>query len=221
MRVSKKHDVRLNEILDVSENLFTTKGYEKTTVNDILDGVQIGKGTFYHYFKSKEDVMYAVITRMANIAKTFSQEIADMQGLSANEKIQKVFADQPGRNDGIVEQLHHEDNSAMHLKSLIETVHAITPAMTQIIEQGIAEGVFSTPYPRESFEFLFAGAQFLLDLGLYKWTQDELLQKTKAFTHVLEIALGAEEGCFDYIYKMNEAAVNAGAAHLNIEERIK
>jgi AcrR family transcriptional regulator len=213
--------VRLNEILDDSENLFATKGYEKTTVNDILDGVQIGKGTFYHYFKSKEEVMYAVITRMANNARSFSQEIADMPGLSANEKILKVFADQPGRNDGIVEQLHHEDNSAMHLKSLIETVHAITPAMTQIIEQGIAEGVFNTPYPRESFEFLFAGAQFMLDLGLYKWTQDELLQKTKAFTHVLEIALGAEEGCFDYIYKMNEAAVKARTTQINIEGRTK
>ena len=157
--------------------------------------------------------MYAVITRMANIAKTFSQEIADMPGLSANEKIQKIFADQPGRNDGIVEQLHHEDNSAMHLKSLIETVHAISPAMTKIIEQGIAEGVFSTPYPQESFEFLFAGAQFLLDLGLYKWTRDELLQKTKAFTHVLEIALGAEKGSFDYIYKINKAAISEGTSH--------
>ena len=207
MRVSKKHDVHLNEILDVSEDLFASKGYEKTTVNDILDGVGIGKGTFYYYFKSKEDVMYAVITRMANLAKTFSQDVADMPGLSANEKILKIFSDQPGRNDGIVEQLHHEDNSAMHLRSLIETVHAISPAMTRIIEQGIAEGVFNTPYPRESFEFLFAGAQFMLDLGLYKWTQEELLQKTKAFTHVLEIALGAEKGCFEYIYKMNEAAV--------------
>jgi AcrR family transcriptional regulator len=221
LRVYKKHDERLSEILDISENLFATKGYEKTTINDILDGVGIGKGTFYHYFKSKEEVMYAVITRMADIAKTFSQEIADTPGLSANEKILKVFADQPGRNDGIVEQLHHEDNSAMHLKSLIETVHAISPAMTQIIEQGIAEGVFSTPYPKESFEFLFAGAQFLLDLGLYKWTRDELLQKTKAFTHILEIALGAEAGCFEYIYKMNEAAVNAGTSQINIEGRTK
>ena len=139
MRVSKKHDVRLAEILDISENLFATQGYEKTTVNDILDGVGIGKGTFYHYFKSKEEVMYAVITRMANIAETFSQEIADMPGLSANEKILKIFSDQPGRNDGIVEQLHHEDNSAMHLKSLIETIHAISPAMTRIIEQWIKE----------------------------------------------------------------------------------
>ena len=75
MRISKKHDIRLNEILDISENLFATKGYEKTTVNDILDGVGIGKGTFYHYFKSKAEVMDAVIMRMANITKAASQQV--------------------------------------------------------------------------------------------------------------------------------------------------
>jgi AcrR family transcriptional regulator len=46
MRVSKKHDVRLNEILDAAEALFARKGYDQTTVNDILDRVEIGKGTF-------------------------------------------------------------------------------------------------------------------------------------------------------------------------------
>ena len=208
MRVHKSYYERMNEILDVSENLFSTKGYQKTTVNDILEGVNIGKGTFYHYFKSKEEVMYAVIARMANIAKLYAQKIAEMTGITAHEKIYRIFADQPGRNDGIVEQLHHHDNSAMHLRSLIETVHAISPAMTIIIEQGITEGVFSTPYPRESFEFLFAGAQFLLDLGLYKWTKEEMLQKTIAFTHLLEIALGAKQGSFAYLFELTETERN-------------
>ena len=209
MRVYKQYDERFAEILDVSENLFISKGYEKTTVNDILDGVGISKGAFYHYFKSKEEVMYAVITRMANNAKVMSQEIADMPGLSANEKIFKIFTEQPGKNNDIVEQLHHDDNSAMHLKSLIETISAITPAFTQIIKQGIDEGVYSTLYPQESFEFMFTAAQFLLDQGLFKWTADELMQKVKAFTYFLELVLGAEKGCFDYLLKMYEAMINS------------
>ena len=151
MRISKQHDVRLNEILDVSEKLFVTKGYEKTTVNDILEGVGIGKGTFYHYFKSKEEVMDAVITRMAGAAGVFAQHIANMPGIPAIEKLRMLFTEQSGRNDDIVEQLHHDDNSAMHLKSLIESVHAISPAVTQIIKQGVAEGALNTPYPCESF----------------------------------------------------------------------
>ena len=207
MRVYKRFDERFNEILDVSGNLFTTKGYEKTTVNDILDGVGIGKGTFYHYFKSKEDVMDAVITRIANNTKAAAQEIADMSELSAIEKFSIVFTDRPGKNDDIVEQLHHDDNSAMHTKSLTETIIALTPALTQIIEQGIDEGVFNTPYPKEGFEILFTASQFLFDPGIFKWTPDELLKKVKAYTHILEIVLDTKKGCFDFLLTLYETMI--------------
>jgi len=208
MRVTERYDKRSNEILDASENLFITKGYEKTTINDILDGVGIGKGTFYHYFKSKEEVMDAVIMRMGNNVKIASQKIADMPELSANEKIIKIFTEQSGKNDAIVEQLHHDDNSAMHLKSLVEAILALSPALTQIIKQGIDEGVYNTPYPRESVEFLFTAAQFLLDQGLFKWTADELMLRVKAFTYILETVLGAEKGCFDFLYSLYETMLH-------------
>ncbi|MCL2631950.1 MAG: TetR/AcrR family transcriptional regulator [Coriobacteriia bacterium] len=201
-RVYKRYDERFTEILDVSENLFNSKGYEKTTINDILDGVQIGKGTFYHYFKSKEEVMDAVITRMAGYAKAASQAIADMPNLTAQEKFIKVFTNQAIQYDGMVEQLHHNDNSALHLKSLTETILAITPALTQIIDQGIEEGVYQTPYPRESFEILYTGAQFLLDQGLFKWSLEELIQKLKAFVHIIETVLGTEQGHFNFMYQI-------------------
>ena len=202
-QVKKSYDERFTEILDVSEKLFVTKGYAKTTVNDILDSMQISKGAFYHYFKSKEEVMDAVITRTANTAKNISQAVADIPGLTAHEKFIKVFADQHGDYDGLVEQLHHDDNSAMHLNSLIETIHAITPALTQIIEQGVKEGTYKTLYPRESFEFLFTGAQFLLDPGLFQWSPEELVQKLRAFVHIIETVLGTEKGLFNFMYQMN------------------
>lgn len=220
MRISKPYNERLNEILDVSEKLFASKGYEKTTVNDILDGVGIGKGTFYHYFGSKEEVMNAVITRMAVIAKTVCEEIANMPGLSAHEKFIKVFTDQPGKNDEIVEQLHHDDNSALHIKSLTETILAISPALAQIIKQGNDEGIYHTPYPQESFEFIYAGAQFMLDPGLFKWSVDELMRKVKAFVHIVETVLGAEKGSFDFIYKLYETVPEFSQALKFNEERV-
>jgi AcrR family transcriptional regulator len=62
MRVIKEPEERRNEILDTAETLFFTKGYGKTTVNDILQAIGIAKGTFYYYFKSKEEVMDAVLS---------------------------------------------------------------------------------------------------------------------------------------------------------------
>ena len=64
MRIVKEAEERRNEILDAAERLFSGKGYNHTTINHILDEVQIAKGTFYYYFKSKEEVMDAIIDRV-------------------------------------------------------------------------------------------------------------------------------------------------------------
>src|SRR5665647_2543286 len=63
-RVIKEHAVRRGEILDVAQRLVYSKGYEQMTVQDILDGLQISKGAFYHYFGSKPALLEALIERM-------------------------------------------------------------------------------------------------------------------------------------------------------------
>lgn len=64
MRIVKEYEERRKEILETAERLFLKKGYTKTTVNDILKEIGIAKGTFYHYFKSKEEVMDEIIMRI-------------------------------------------------------------------------------------------------------------------------------------------------------------
>ena len=61
-RIVKEADERRNEILDAAETLLQ-KRVLKTTIIDILNQVGIAKGTFYYYFKSKEEVMDAIIER--------------------------------------------------------------------------------------------------------------------------------------------------------------
>lgn len=76
MRITKEHDERRNEILDTAEKLFYTKGYTKTTINDMLQEIGIAKGTFYYYFKSKEEVMHAMIERIVDLDLEVAQTIA-------------------------------------------------------------------------------------------------------------------------------------------------
>jgi hypothetical protein len=82
--------------------------------------------------------------------------------------------------------------------------------MTQIVKQGIDEGTYDTPYPQESFEFVFNAAQFMLDPGLYKWTGEELLRKVAAVTHFIEIVLGAKKGCFEWLFRIYEEMIKGG-----------
>lgn len=86
MRTVKKHDERKLEIIETGAKLFSTKGYRNTTVNDILKEVGIAKGTFYHYFQSKEEVMDAVVDNILSTIIYESQLVVNDNRLSALEK---------------------------------------------------------------------------------------------------------------------------------------
>jgi AcrR family transcriptional regulator len=65
VRVVKKAEERRLEILDAAQGLFLSRGYDATTVNDLLNAVGISKGAFYHHFAAKEDVLQALVWRLA------------------------------------------------------------------------------------------------------------------------------------------------------------
>ncbi|MDR3173409.1 MAG: TetR/AcrR family transcriptional regulator [Treponema sp.] len=203
MRVSKKHDVRLNEILDAAELLFTQKGYDQTTVNDILDKVEIGKGTFYHYFKSKEDVMAGVIRRIADGLTEKAQVIAADSTIGVQEKMKLILSavslsGSPG--EAVVEELHRPANAQMHQMSIVEAVRGVAPVMAGVVKQGVSEGVYHTPYPLETMEFLLASNSFFFDDAVFQWKPEELASRVRACVRIIELSLGAAEGSFHFLY---------------------
>ena len=91
MRIVKEHDERRNEIITIAEEFFLTKGFNKTTVNDILKRIGIAKGTFYHYFVSKEEVLDAVIGQIIDQEIMRAKEIQESDG-TALEKLISFLA---------------------------------------------------------------------------------------------------------------------------------
>jgi AcrR family transcriptional regulator len=210
MRITKKHDVRLNEIVDAAELLFTSKGYETTTVNDILYKVQIGKGTFYHYFKSKEDVMDAVINRMVEGIVKCANAIAGDSTLTVNEKMRDAILSMnisDGVGKVVIEELHKPSNAQMHQASITKTLQAVAPILAGIVEQGVQEGVYKTHYPLETVEFLLVANQFIFDSGIFQWSREELTTRALAFVRMMELSLGAAEGSFDFLFDNLNTAI--------------
>lgn len=207
MRVSKKHDIRLQEILDASASLFMQKGYDKTTINDILERVDIGKGTFYHYFKSKEEVMDAIISRMLELVVKAAKTVADDETIGAREKMRQIiFSLNVSQNpDGqILEELHQPANAQMHQKSITQTIQAVAPIIGEVVKQGIEEGIYKVEYPCETIEFLLVANQFIFDQGIMRWTPEETASRRTAFVHMIERSLGAAEGSFGFMLENGE-----------------
>lgn len=77
---------RKSEILDMARSMFISIGYEDTSINDLIKRLGIAKGTFYHYFKSKEELLDQVINEVnTEIIKNIS-EIASFDR-SPDEKL--------------------------------------------------------------------------------------------------------------------------------------
>ena len=63
-----------DHIVEAADQLFYRQGYEHTSFSDIADAVQISRGNFYYHFKSKDEILDAVINvRLANTRKMLEQ----------------------------------------------------------------------------------------------------------------------------------------------------
>lgn len=160
-RIIKAPDVRRNEILDVARGLFYQKGYEQTSIQDIIAEIGIAKGTFYHYFGSKLDLLDAIIEQMmAHILQQLQPLVADEQ-LSALEKFNRYFAtaerwkvENKAFFLGIVRIWHSDDNAIFRDKTKAASLQGVLPELAKIIEQGIAEGSFVASAPLEIAEIV-------------------------------------------------------------------
>ena len=198
MRIVKEPEVRKNEILDVAEQLFTVKGYEAATVNDILSAVGIAKGTFYYYFKSKEDVLDALVERRISYGVEKAEEIIASPLPPLQKLLAIIMAQKP---QGQIQKdfnavLHEADNSKMHQKSFTISILRLGPCLARAVKEGNESGVFNTPFPLESAEILLAAALLLFDDDFFHWTAEEMAAKTAAFLTAMERTLGAEAGSF-------------------------
>ncbi|MDR1387905.1 MAG: TetR/AcrR family transcriptional regulator [Propionibacteriaceae bacterium] len=200
--LTKKRDARLAAILDAASELFAEKGYEATTVADILDAVGMGKGTFYHYFDSKQEVLEAFVERLTAQVVERANTIAADPELDAHSKLVRLVASisLARTPDGaIIDELHRPDNARLRHRSLVETIRQVAPIMARVVEQGVAEGVYSTPRPLETVEFLLVGISAILDQGFFDWTPQTLASRAAEVARVTELALGAAPGSFAFL----------------------
>ena len=207
MRITKEHGERKAEIMAAAEALFLTKGYANSTINDILVALNIAKGTFYHYFSSKEALLDAVIAQYIDAEIAAAQGIAEMPNLTAHEKLFRILAGadrDSEQGDRLEKEAQTVGNADMHQKTMASIVLGLSPILADIVRQGIREGTFNTEYPQECVEILLAASEFLLHGTAFCWSCEQRLQKARALAFVAEKSLGVTKGQLGYLYKRHE-----------------
>jgi AcrR family transcriptional regulator len=201
VRIVKKAEERRLEIVQAAYALFLTKGYDQTTMQDVMDRLGIAKGTIYHYFKSKEELLEAVIDHV--VEESVSSMQAVLQGMPGNalEKTRLLIAsgrEAFGREE-ILDHLHQAGNLGMHTRMLAVAILKQAPLYAELIRQGCADGLFRTDHPLECAEFILSAIQFLTDRGIYPWDPETLVRRGQALPGLIEALLQAPPGSFKFL----------------------
>lgn len=206
-------ETRRAQLLDCAQALFFTKGYEATTVNDILDRAGLSKGAFYHYFDSKAALLDGIVSRMVDAATaSLAPAIADPDR-SALEKFDAVFSGlasfKADRKDLILALTRvwlSDDNAVVREHFRRGVVATMTPLLATIIRQGVAEGAFTTASPDHAarvYVSLILGAnEAATDLFVAHQdgavTFEEVEQTLEAFAEAFERILGIRPGSLEF-----------------------
>ncbi len=168
----------------------------------IIREIGVAKGTFYYYFKSKPDILRAIVDKTLLTIVGLAETVADDDALTAIQKMEALLGNSHiGDDDSleVAEMLHLPENRELHELTNIQTVLKLSPILARIVEQGNGDGTFNVEKPLETIQFLFAGAQFLTDGGLFRFSEAELRSRRLVMQGIIEKALGAAPGSFDFM----------------------
>jgi len=209
-----EYNVRRNEILESAQRFVYTRGYEKMAIQDILDNLQISKGAFYHYFTSKQALLEALIERMMLDAEQVLTPIVHDPNLPAPVKFQRFFDTiarwKTARKDFILALLqgwYSDGNAIVRQKVSAAGIKWYAPLLTEIIRQGIREGVMNNPYPDQAGEVVLglmlgmgdAMAGLFLPDGLHPGDLPQLEATLAVHTDALERILGLPPGSIQFV----------------------
>ena len=165
-------------ILDYASDLFAEKGFDKTSIQDIQDGLGLSRGAIYHHFKSKDEILLAVFEREHDVfTRELKEFISDVQGETGLEKLRAIMNallfDVKGKkmNSFFKEQT---SNSDFIVKSITTAINEDSQLFLPLIEEGITDGSIQTKYPKEICQLLMLYLNLWLNGQLFPMTIEDL-----------------------------------------------
>ena len=191
MARNKYPEETVNLILEVAFRLFMEKGYEHTSIQDIINQLGgLSKGAIYHHFKPKEDILVAVTNKMTEESNKMLEHIRDSKGLTGKEKLKRIFKDsilRPVQDDifTVAPDLSH--NSKLLYSIFQETIDEAAPNyILPIIEEGILDGSIQTDCPAELAELIIMVANIWMNPMIFNNSAEESYRKFIVFRQMMQ-----------------------------------
>ena len=142
-RTSKTPLDRRNEFIQAARVLFNEKGFENTSIDDIVARVGVAKGLFYYYFDSKEKILDILFARLQDEIESAIAGAMEKKGLNAIERFNELMAakrEVACRSATLLAYFRQDRNKAVQFTMEKRALNAMAGAMEEIIRQGVQEG---------------------------------------------------------------------------------
>lgn len=213
-RTVKNYHERKDEFLDTAQELFFTKGYKQTSIESIIKKIGVAKGTFYYYFKSKEDLLDKLTYKMSKKILEEVKKIVEKDDLNAIDKLNQAYAVAGSVKLENIELLkvllkafYNDRNLFFRHKMFMSSMEILAPEFSKIIRQGVNEKVFNTPFPDEAARLIFEIAntfsgkipQLIMDLDKNPENLNKVEKEYRVYENAIERIVGAEEGTVEIV----------------------
>lgn len=200
---------RKKEIREAALKLFITKGFDKTSIQNILDVLSLSKGGFYHHYKSKEELLDDIAIDRAEAFSSLWSGLNERSDLTGMEKFIETYrisnavkAENLEKTLELWSVLYKEENSRFRLRILEKQIEMIIPHLIPHIEQAVAEDSFHTAYPEECIALIMRYSDKTMEkiLPYLLRARDDssviprIYKEYEFLFHMMERILGAPEG---------------------------
>lgn len=189
MARNKYPEVTVERILDVAEKLFLEKGYDHTTIQDIVDGLGgLTKGAVYHHFKSKEEIMDAVGDRMFLANNPFEKVMGrnDLNGLEKLREMIRLNQEDLSRQELNRQSMPILKNPRILANTIESNYKILTPYFQRLLEEGNRDGSIHTEYAKELAELIPLLTSLWLAPTVYPASAAEMGRKFRFIGEMLD-----------------------------------
>jgi len=190
---NKYPEETVKKILDASAKLFLEKGFEQTTILDIVDNLGgLTRGAFYHHFKSKEEVLEALVEKLFGDSNPFERVMRDDNGLNGLDKVKMImkysverqFSDSERTilSNAYLSLLSNPRFLAVQVKDTQEVSCKIEP----MIAEGMADGSIKPGNPKFLAELFMLLINIWLLPTIYPCDEQEAMEKIMMIKQVLD-----------------------------------
>jgi AcrR family transcriptional regulator len=210
----RNFDKTRNLLIEAANQLFATQGYDRTSVEAIIQQAGVSKGAFYHHFSSKEEILDAVTERMtAEAMDVIRPAAADTSG-GAIARLNRFFAASRTWSVAhfellkeVLAVLYRDENTTMRRKIEAHTAALSVPLLADIVRQGMEEGVFDPPDAEVTARMMLqlawvmreANVRTLLESGTSSQTLIALQKRADITLEMMERMLGASTGSIERV----------------------